>query len=113
MTRRTTTGGKAGKARRSKIPKSKRRTASAGVRHRGASDADLKEQLDQRTRELHEALERQAATDEVLSVISSSPGELEPVFEAMLKSAVRICGAQFGNMALSWPQTSPIECSLI
>jgi len=54
----------------------------------------------QRTHELQESLEQQTATAEVLEIISKSPGELKPVFEAMLASAVRICGAKFGNLWL-------------
>jgi hypothetical protein len=60
----------------------------------------LQDKLDQLTRELDEARQRETATSEVLKVISSSPGELEPVFDAMLANATRICEAKIGVLRL-------------
>ena len=60
----------------------------------------LLNELRQRTDDLSEALEQQTATSEVLGVISRSPGELEPVFQAMLENATRICEAKFGTLLL-------------
>ena len=62
------------------------------------STADLQEQLDLRTRERDEAREQLAATSEVLKVISRTPGDLQPVFRAILENAVRICEAKFGSL---------------
>lgn len=61
---------------------------------------DLEEKLASARRELREVLEQQAATAEVLEVISRSPGQLEPVFQIILANAMRICQAKFGNLLL-------------
>src|SRR5262245_42258624 len=60
----------------------------------------LFEDVQARTRELSESLEQQTAASEVLSIISRSPGELQPVFQAMLENAARICDANFGTLLL-------------
>jgi GAF domain-containing protein len=64
------------------------------------SYTDLEEKLARAQRERDEALEREKATAEVLRVISGSPGELEPVFQAMLENATRVCGSNFGTLYL-------------
>ncbi len=78
----------------------KRRNAPKVARRRGSAAAGQEAESARLRRERDEAIEQQRAASEILRVISSSPGELEPVFQAMLENATRLCEAKFGILWL-------------
>jgi signal transduction histidine kinase/regulator of replication initiation timing len=100
MKQRSGTRGKAAKSRHRKSVMPKHPKTPKTRRDRAASAAKLQEQLKLRTRELNEALEQQAATSEVLRIISASPGETQPVFDAILDNAITICDAHHGILQI-------------
>jgi hypothetical protein len=113
MRRRDKAGGKAIRVRRRKtstrrnVPKARPRSAAVG---------DLRDQLDRRTRELNESREQQAATLEVLKVISSSPGDLARVFDAILERARKVPTATIRHFVGLWIQAGyarhcPLHCA--
>ena len=93
MKKRSSTGGKAAKARPRKVLRLKGRNFPKPPRSSSSAD-----ELMRVTRERDDSLQQQTATSDVLQVISRSPGDLQPVFETILENAVRICDAKFGNI---------------
>jgi hypothetical protein len=98
MRRRSRVGDEPAKTRSRKRAALKRRNALP--RRRRSSTADLLQQLDSRACERDEAREQQAATAEILSLISNSPTDTLPVFKTILAKAVELCEASFGAMWL-------------
>ena len=100
MKRRSKAGGEPIKGRRRKTPEVRGCSAPKTTPRPNPSHSEKETEVVRLARELNEALERQTATTEVLNVISSSSGELDPVFNAILQNAARICQAQFGTLNL-------------
>jgi GAF domain-containing protein len=100
MKRRSTVSGKPAQLRGPKASKSKRVSRPREASRPTSSAVDNEGEVARLTRQLDEAREQQTATSEVLRIISSSPGELQPVFDAILNNAVRICAAQNATLWL-------------
>ena len=95
--RRRPKGGERTKTQQRKAAAPKRRNGPA-ARRRGTASARQKAEIARLSRELDEASQQQAATAEVLQIISGSPGDLQPAFGKMLAHAARICDAKYGNV---------------
>ena len=100
MKKRSRAGGEPIKGRRRKAPKPKGRNAPKAVARSIPSPTNEETEVARLTRELSEARDQQTATSDVLQVISSFAGELDPVFQAILANATRICEAKFGALYL-------------
>jgi transcriptional regulator with GAF, ATPase, and Fis domain len=100
MKRRSRAGGERIKGRRPKTPEPKRASAAKVVARQSSSAGGKETAVARLTRKLNEAREQQTATSQVLQVISSFAGELDPVFQAILANATRICEAKHGTLFL-------------
>jgi hypothetical protein len=100
MKRRSTAGSKPAKARRHRAVKPKGRSAAKAIPRRGSAPAGQQTEVARLTRERDEALGQQAATADVLRIISSLPGNLDTVLETILANATRLCEANFGVLLL-------------
>jgi len=101
MRRRSKAGGEPAKSRRPKASATKRRNAPKATHPRSSLATRQETKVAQLARERNEASEQLLAASEIFKVISSSPGDLKPVFDAILKNATRICAASFGTLWLA------------
>jgi GAF domain-containing protein len=101
MRRRSKAGGEPAKTRRPKASASKRRNVPKATRPRSSLATRQETKVAQLARERDEASEQLSAASEIFKVISLSPGDLKPVFDAILKNATRICAARFGTLWLA------------
>ena len=98
MRRRRTTSRKPAKTRYVRATKPKRGKAPPVARRSSSSAADLEKRVAVLARELAEAREQQIASSEALRLISSSPSDLQSVFQSILANTVRVCEAKFGAL---------------
>ena len=98
MKSRSKAGGAPIRGRRRKAPKPERRNAPKTALRSKSSPSSEETVVARLTHELRETTEQHTATSEILRIISSSPSDPQPVFQAMLKNAARLCDAKFGNI---------------
>ena len=96
--RRSGAGGKPIKGRRRKAPEPKRRNAPNAVARSDSSPTGQGAEIARLTGELNEALEQQSATADVLRIISNSPTEIEPVLDAIVRTAGELCASEYAML---------------